>query len=117
MMRHSLVFLALLGLSACSSAPIEPEPLPVDPALAAAQAEADAQAEAESRAEMEDALRECKAVDLLDQVGQPGTGLALELPAGARMIEPGSIVTQDYQPQRINVDLDTDGNISRIWCG
>jgi len=116
-MRLHFVFLALVGLSACASAPSEPEPLPVDPALAAAQAEAEAKAAEEARAEAEEALQECKAVDLLEQVGQPGTALALELPEGSRVIEPGSIVTQDYQPQRINVDLDEEGNIARVWCG
>ena len=120
-MRAVFGVLAVAGLTACASPALEPTydaeligdelvplsepdaPEIVGPEVARQQAEA--------------AVAECKAVELLDRVGQPGRGVEADLPAGSRVIEPGSIVTQDYLPQRINVDLDEAGNITRIWCG
>ena len=34
-----------------------------------------------------------------------------------RVIPPNSAVTMDYRADRLNVDLDAQGNITRIWCG
>ncbi len=34
-----------------------------------------------------------------------------------RLVPPGSAVTQDYRPERINFDLNDAGKITRIWCG
>lgn len=39
------------------------------------------------------------------------------LPEQARIIPPDSAVTQDYRPDRVNVDVDEDGVILRVWCG
>jgi hypothetical protein len=39
------------------------------------------------------------------------------VPAGARVIGPGSFVTADYDPQRLSVDHDASGTISRVYCG
>ena len=43
-------------------------------------------------------------------------GAAL-LPSNARIIPPDGLVTQDYQPNRVNVNTDSAGIITRIWCG
>lgn len=40
---------------------------------------------------------------------QPGRAL--------RIIAPDSAVTMDYNPERLNVAVDKDGVITRIWCG
>lgn len=34
-----------------------------------------------------------------------------------RIIPPGSIVTTEYNPTRLNVDLDGRNQIVRFWCG
>ncbi len=34
-----------------------------------------------------------------------------------RAIAPGAPVTMDHRPDRLNLDLDGDGVIVRIWCG
>lgn len=34
-----------------------------------------------------------------------------------RIIYPNSAVTQDYRPERLNVDVNVDGDIARLWCG
>lgn len=34
-----------------------------------------------------------------------------------RVLPPGSAMTMDHRIDRLNVDLDEDGAITRIWCG
>ena len=34
-----------------------------------------------------------------------------------RIIPPGGIVTMEYNPDRLNIDLDNRGRIVRFWCG
>jgi len=34
-----------------------------------------------------------------------------------RVVPPGSAMTMDYRADRLNVELDEDGRITRIWCG
>lgn len=49
-----------------------------------------------------------------------GTSIAaITLPAdlNARVIPPDSAITMDFQPSRINFDLDANGVVTRIWCG
>lgn len=36
---------------------------------------------------------------------------------GHRLLPPGAIVTQDFAPARVNLDLDDKGVIRRVWCG
>jgi hypothetical protein len=40
-----------------------------------------------------------------------------DLPGGARVLEWGSIVTQEYLPTRMNVHLDQGGRVFRVICG
>ena len=44
---------------------------------------------------------------------------AVTLPAGlaTRIIEPGQVVTTDYDAERLNVDLDAAGRITGVHCG
>ena len=65
----------------------------------------------------------CKAEAAVSLVGQPGTAelaaKALKL-SGARVvrwIRPGSAVTMDYNPGRLDIDLDENGKVSRFRCG
>lgn len=42
---------------------------------------------------------------------------ALAAPSRRRWIPAGSAVTQDWVPERVNLDVAADGRIVRIWCG
>lgn len=44
---------------------------------------------------------------------------AASFPAGLnmRVIRPGDMVTMDYRADRMNVELDADGRIVKIFCG
>ena len=34
-----------------------------------------------------------------------------------RVIRPGMMVTMDYLPDRLNIDVDATGRITGLWCG
>jgi hypothetical protein len=60
----------------------------------------------------------CGAAGMQDLVGREDDVLAaLTLPEGTRLLSPGTPMTRDYQPGRLNIDLDTSGRITRVWCG
>ncbi|MBS3981521.1 MAG: hypothetical protein KGZ77_17250 [Rhodobacteraceae bacterium] len=42
---------------------------------------------------------------------------AMTFPQGTRLIYPGTAVTEDYRPDRLNIDLDATGRITGLWCG
>jgi hypothetical protein len=51
-------------------------------------------------------------------LGQPGAGIdpaAFDVPV--RVIGPNDIVTQDYDPQRVNFHTDGQGRVVRVSCG
>lgn len=37
--------------------------------------------------------------------------------ATIRVIRPGTMVTKDFRIDRLNVDVDESGNVTRIYCG
>lgn len=88
----TLAALAFLGLSACLpvAEPLpEPEPLP-----------------------------QCGAEGLQGLVGQPEAVLAtMRFAQAVRIIRPGMAVTMDYNPNRLNIEVDSFGMISRVSCG
>ncbi len=54
---------------------------------------------------------------MLGLVGQDAAILReVELPATTRVVQPGMALTQDYRPDRLNVSIDDDGKIDRVWC-
>ena len=57
----------------------------------------------------------CDAARLAPLIGTPADGH--DFAAGTRIIFPGSAVTMDHNPERLNVDVDDDGVILRFWCG
>lgn len=60
----------------------------------------------------------CGAAGLQALVGQDMSALAaMTFPAGTRIIEPGTAVTEDYRPDRLNIDVDAGGTITGVWCG
>jgi hypothetical protein len=60
----------------------------------------------------------CGAAGLQNLIGQSRDVLAaMTLPQGTRVIEPGMPITEDYSETRLNIDLDAQGRIARVWCG
>lgn len=88
-MKHAVLILALAA-AGCAA----PPPPPLD-------GDADA----------------CGAAALQDRIGLGRTALTDPLPPGTRIIPPGTAVTQDFRPDRLNIDVDAGGRITRIWCG
>ena len=37
--------------------------------------------------------------------------------ASARVLRPGQIVTMEFSPERINIDVDASGVVNRVRCG
>lgn len=70
---------------------------------------------------------DCGADALQPLAGQPVTGEApgeitvggtpIAVVAAVRVIYPDTAVTQDYLPERLNLDVDEAGNLTRAWCG
>jgi hypothetical protein len=63
-------------------------------------------------------MNSCGAEALQALVGQSETALeGVDLPEFVRVIRPGDAVTLDFNPARLNVDLDGDGSITKLYCG
>ena len=63
---------------------------------------------------------ECGAAALQHLVGQPVAPNEAEFETDnrpVRLIPPGTAVTMDHRPDRLNVDLDENDVITKIWCG
>ena len=89
-MTRFLAALPLLALAAC----VEPVTAPVEPDR-----------------------DNCNASALQGLVGQPKSVLTtMLLPAGTRVINPGDAVTMDFRPDRMNVEIGTNGRIEKIGC-
>ena len=59
----------------------------------------------------------CGASDRQEFVGKPVSEALLPFGTLLRVIGPNEAVTQDFRPERLNVQVDTVGKIERIWCG
>lgn len=60
----------------------------------------------------------CGAAELQGLVGQPQSVLeTMRFSQDLRVIPPGTAVTMDYREDRLNIDLDEAGQITRVWCG
>ncbi len=61
---------------------------------------------------------QCNSLQYLSMVGAKEDAIkAGTFPQGARIIRPGTAVTQDYRPDRLNVHINNKGRIERIACG
>jgi Peptidase inhibitor I78 family len=59
----------------------------------------------------------CGAAELQDMVGQPKTILqTIKFAVPVRVIEPGTAVTADFSPNRLNFEIAADGTITKIAC-
>lgn len=87
----------VLLISACSPTPSEPTAKPV---------------------ENEVVVQECDIARFENLIGQPMEIFASgDYPQNTRIIEPGTMVTRDYRADRMNIDIDEAGIITKIWCG
>lgn len=94
-----------LALAACAPKP-EPEPLPVDPNIDLTPGWNDKEPDT------------CHAGDFQYLVGQPSTALDMAgITRAYRVIAPGALVSQEYNSQRIDVQIDEAGTITRLMCG
>jgi len=60
----------------------------------------------------------CGAAEQAALIGQDVTALERVLLLGqVRVIRPGTVVTQDYRPERINFMIGQDDRITQITCG
>ncbi len=51
-------------------------------------------------------------------VGQPKTVVdGMTFPAGTRVILPGTAVTMDFREERLNVLIDGNAVVERVYCG
>jgi hypothetical protein len=103
-MRLILALALLLALPSCRLGATPPPPLRSQPQI--------------GDAPMAPAPADCEAARYAPLLGQPRSALdSLALPERTRVIAPNSAVTMDYSPQRLNIDLNTQGRITRIHCG
>ena len=61
--------------------------------------------------------KECQAAEYDVWIGKTVDSLEIEAGRKLRIIPPGTMVTKDYWPDRLNVDLDGKGVVTRVWCG
>lgn len=60
----------------------------------------------------------CGAEALQDLVGQPASVLqTMRFGTTTRIIRPGTAVTMDYAPNRLNIDIDARETITGVRCG
>lgn len=60
----------------------------------------------------------CNASELQDLVGRPDTVLdTMRFSGPFRVIRPGTPVTMDYRQDRLNIEIDLEGRIVRVYCG
>lgn len=60
----------------------------------------------------------CGAAGFQGLIGQPEAALSgLTLRQETRIIRPGMAVTMDFREDRLNIEIDADKRISRIFCG
>ena len=60
----------------------------------------------------------CGAAGLQRLVGQPEEVLhKMRLKPPLRILKPNMAVTTDFRADRLNIELDADGRIARVFCG
>ncbi|WP_421701465.1 I78 family peptidase inhibitor [Aliiroseovarius sp.] len=63
-------------------------------------------------------MNSCGAEALQELLGQPESALeGAAVPEITRVIRPGDAVTLDFNPARLNVELDVNGAIAGLRCG
>lgn len=61
---------------------------------------------------------QCGATALQHLIGAPESVLAsMRFAQKLRVIHPGQAVTMDYNPARLNIEIDAEGRIATLRCG
>ncbi len=64
-----------------------------------------------------DLTASCGAEKLQGLVGQPENVVAaMSFAQPVRIIRPGTAVTMDYRPDRLNIEIDASGRVARVHC-
>ncbi len=67
---------------------------------------------------MPDMSGTCGADGMQHLVGQPRDAFDdSSIDGTVRILPPGSMMTMDHRPDRLNIELDEDDIITRLWCG
>ena len=99
-MKHIPFLIALPILAACSVEGTDMPPLGLPETEPVAQADT------------------CGAARYAALVGQPKSVVdRTTVPAGTRVILPGTAVTMDYREERLNVLIDGNAAVERVYCG
>ena len=59
----------------------------------------------------------CGASDYAGLVGANVAAVTLPASLNHRVVGPGTVVTMDYVPERLNVEVDADGVVTGLRCG
>jgi hypothetical protein len=105
-MRTFIMALALAAAAACTQPAPPADTPPETPAASGPQTAAEATAQ-----------DTCGASRFQHLIGTQASQIDQStLPAGARIITPETIVTQDFRPDRLNIFTGTDGSVSSLQC-
>ena len=108
-MRFTIFLLAATYLTACAAEAPDDRTEPEDRALPGPSEEIKGGGLAD--------IELCDAEDYRPLVGSPVSATSFPESPSLRVFGVNDIVTQDYVPQRTNVVYDTNGTITRIYCG
>lgn len=107
-MRALLTACAVLALTACGqTTTVADEPI---------GAETPAPAAAPQTREEATAQDTCGARAYAAMVGTQLAAATFPAEAGIRIIQPGSMITEDFRPDRLNVNVDANGVITSLEC-
>lgn len=105
-MRALLTACAALALTACGQTTTTEEPVAETPApVAAPQTREEATAQ-----------DTCGASNYAAMIGSNLAAVTFPAESGIRIIQPGSMVTEDFRPDRLNVNVDANGIITSLEC-
>lgn len=112
---------ALLLMAICGCGPTGGDTAPTSTnaaASGAADAETGALGDVSGETETGSAVElACLSDEQRALVGVPIGEAQASLPADTRVIAPGALVTQEYNPLRVNADIDSNTVVTRVWCG
>ena len=66
---------------------------------------------------VEDGEDACGASGYQALVGAPLAAVTLPADLGARIIREGDAVTMDFNAERMNIEVDAEGRVTRVFCG
>ncbi len=108
MMRWVLAGIVVIGLAACGGPPRELTYRELDQIARQSTEEQINRPQPDS----------CHMAEHQSLIGQVGANIdRATLPTGARVICHDCVVTMDYRADRLNIDLGTDGKVTRLHCG